>query len=302
MSSFKDLRIVDNFYQTSAFYPMPTIMISTLSEDGSTSVGSYSLCFPYYVADRDYYAMILEARNSSNTAKNILRASTCALNFILDDKKYFKEAVRLGFPGDESVDKMKDFSLTFEDGQAKGDLPRPKVIAESFQVFECTWMSYLDGADDDCVQEEYLPPFHDFNGITSSIGAHFILRIDKILMKEKYADSIINGAKAGNFPNVPVDYGYRNNNSFWYTKFTKPQVQQVPEGKSLPVDAIIYAADRISADIKFTDEACATIVKVPSVFLKTVLNSCVNWAKENDVRLITAEHMQAIQENRRMGK
>ena len=32
MSSFKDLRIVDNFYQTSAFFPMPTLLISTLDE------------------------------------------------------------------------------------------------------------------------------------------------------------------------------------------------------------------------------------------------------------------------------
>ena len=31
MSSFKDLRIVDNFYQTSAFFPMPTIMVGTVS-------------------------------------------------------------------------------------------------------------------------------------------------------------------------------------------------------------------------------------------------------------------------------
>ena len=47
MSSFKELRIVDNFYQTSSYFPMPTVMISTLAEDVSTSVGSYSLCFPY---------------------------------------------------------------------------------------------------------------------------------------------------------------------------------------------------------------------------------------------------------------
>ena len=72
MSSFKDLRIVDNFYQTSSYFPMPTVMISTLAEDGSTSVGSYSLCFPYYIAGKDYYAMVLEARNSSNTAQHLL--------------------------------------------------------------------------------------------------------------------------------------------------------------------------------------------------------------------------------------
>jgi hypothetical protein len=71
MSSFKDLSIVDNFYQTSSYFPMPTVMISTLAEDGSTSVGSYSLCFPYYIAGKGYYAMVLEARNSSNTAQHV---------------------------------------------------------------------------------------------------------------------------------------------------------------------------------------------------------------------------------------
>lgn len=73
MSSFKDLRIVDNFYQTSAFFPMPTLLISTLDEEGNTTLGAYSLCFPYYIAGKDYYAMLLECRNSSNTAQNILR-------------------------------------------------------------------------------------------------------------------------------------------------------------------------------------------------------------------------------------
>ena len=39
----------------------------------------------------------------------------------------------------------------------------------------------------------YEPPYHDFNGITSKCGATFILRVDKILMKEKYYNAIING-------------------------------------------------------------------------------------------------------------
>lgn len=82
MSSFKELRIVDNFYQTSSYIPMPTVLVSTLAEDGSTSVGAYTLCFPYYIAGKDYYALILEARNSSNTAQHLLagrRADHAAL-------------------------------------------------------------------------------------------------------------------------------------------------------------------------------------------------------------------------------
>ena len=29
--------MVDNFYQTSLFFPMPTVVISTLCEDGTTN-------------------------------------------------------------------------------------------------------------------------------------------------------------------------------------------------------------------------------------------------------------------------
>ena len=87
MSSFKDLRIVDNFYQTSSFFPMPTICISTVNEDGSLNIGTYSLCFPYYIAGKDRYAMVLECRNTSNTCMNLLRTKKCALNFINDDKE-----------------------------------------------------------------------------------------------------------------------------------------------------------------------------------------------------------------------
>ena len=100
MSSFKNLRIVDNFYQTSAYFPMPTVLISTLTEDGKTTCGPYSLIQPYYVAGKDYYAMLLNCRNSSNTAQNLLRTGKCAINFIPDKRKYFKEAVRMGWPGD----------------------------------------------------------------------------------------------------------------------------------------------------------------------------------------------------------
>ena len=70
---------------------MPTVAISTLAEDGTTTIGAYSLVFPYYIAGKDSYAMLLECRNSSNTAQNILRTGKCALNFIKDDKKSFKE-------------------------------------------------------------------------------------------------------------------------------------------------------------------------------------------------------------------
>ena len=302
MSSFENLRIVDNFYQTSAFFPMPTVIVSTLAQDGSTSLGPYSLCQPYYIAGRDYYAMLLCVRNSSNTAQHLLRYGKCALNFIPDDKKYFKEAVRLGFPGDKPQEKMKGCIFTLEDGQMAGEHPDeafPKVVAESFQVMECTWMRELDNAQDDkpgCL-DGYPGPYHDFNGITSPYGAHFILRVDKILMKKRYYDAILNGIKAGDFPRVPVDYGYRDSKNFWYTPFRRPRAELLPL-RETSLESVKYAAGRIDDKVKFTDEACMKLIKVPRIFLPTALKGCVQWAKEHDVTLITAEHMDIINDKR----
>ncbi len=283
---------------------MPTILIGTLDEKGNTSFGSYSLCFPYYIAGKDYYAMILECRNSSNTCKGILRTGKCSLNFLPDDKKYFKEIVRLGFPGDTPEEKMKDCIFTLEEGQRKDENPTetyPKVIKEAFQVFECTWVRELDHAENDKIQEEYEPPYHNFNGITSKYGAHFILKIDKILMKDKYYNSIINGVTHKNFPNVPVDYGYRDSTNFWCSRFKKPFAEPIPN-KEVDIESVKYAANRADDIIKFSDDACKMMVKIPRVFLSMVLKGCISWAKENDCKLITAKEMQIINDKRNIEK
>ncbi len=49
---FVDVRIPDNFYQTSSFYPMPVVLISTSDENGETNLEPYSLVFPYLIADK----------------------------------------------------------------------------------------------------------------------------------------------------------------------------------------------------------------------------------------------------------
>lgn len=299
--SFKDLRIVDNFYQTSAFFPMPTTLVGTVSPEGKTNLGAYSLCFPYYIAGKEYYAMILECRNSSNTAQNILRGSKVSLNFITDERRYFREAVRLGFPGDGTDEKMKDCLFTLENGLAEGE--RPLVVAEAYQVFECTWDSELDGAALDRAGnlEGYDPPYRNFNGITSRFGAHFILKIDKILMKEKYYNAILNGVKAKNFPRVPVDYGYRDSTFFWYSPFKNPIAEKI-QAKEGDVNSVKYAAKRIDPDVTFTDEACARLTKIPRIFLKAALSQMVAIAKEEGISVIDEAALELINDKRRKDK
>lgn len=302
MSSFENLRIVDNFYQTSLFFPMPTVLISTLCEDGSTNLGPYSLIQPYYVAGREYYAMLLNCRNSSNTAQNILRTGKCAINFIDDNPKNFKEAVKLSWPGDKPSEKMPKCNFRLEKSLIEEENPedkRPMVMTDAIEVIECTWMRDLDGAaaDQPGQLSGYEGPYHDFNGITSKFGAHFILRIDKILMKKKYRDAIINGVKAGDFPPLPVDYGYRDSKNFWFHRKRRMRAELL-QVRNATLESVRYAADRADDKVKFTDDALQTILGVPRVFLPVVLKGCVEWARENNVELITAEHMKIINDKR----
>lgn len=124
-------------------------------------------------------------------------------------------------------------------------------------------------------------------------------------MKEKYYNAIVNGVKASDFPKVPVDYGYRDSTNFWYTKFprlTKPIAEPIPAPKEVDLASIRFAADRIDPNIKFTDEALKTFVKVPRPFLKTVLNGCVTWAKDNGVTIITEKEVKIINDKRNAEK
>ena len=301
MSSFENLRIVDNFYQTSLYFPMPTVLISTLCEDGMTNLGPYSLVQPYYVAGKDYYAMLLQCRNSSNTAQNILRTGKCAINFVDDNPATFKECVKLSWPGDTPQEKMPRVNFVLEKSQIEEETgeKRPQVLSTAIQVIECTWMRELDGAAGDAVGElnGYEPPYHDFNGITSKFGAHFILRIDRILMKKQYSDAIIRGVTAKDFPPLPVDYGYRDSKNFWFHRKRRLRAELLPV-REASLDSVRYAADRADDKVKFTDEALRTILNVPRVFLPLVLKGCVDWAKENGVELITEEHMKIINDKR----
>lgn len=301
-NNFKDIRITDNFYQSSSFFPMPLTLIGTLNEDGTlTSYGAYSLIFPYYIAGKGFYAMVLECRNTSNTAKGLLRHGKCTINFLPYSKKNFAQHVDCGFPGDTPEEKMKNFKFTPVDGLSQEEHPDekyPKILDEALQVFECSWVKELDNAQDDPVLEDYENfKYHNFNGITSKFGAHFILKIDHILIKEKYYNSIINGATRGNYCPLPTNWGYRDSKFFWCSDFKKPDPIAIPN-REVDISSVRYAADRLNTDVKFTDAALKMLVKVPRPFLKLVLNGCVDWANQNGIKVIDEKEMKEINDKR----
>lgn len=280
---FTEIRILDNFYQTSSFYPMPVVLVSTLNENGSTNLGPYSLCFPYVVTGGEKHSMLLIARADSNTATNITRSKVCSLNFIPDKKKYLKNCVLLGYPGENTEEKMKNSIFTLRPSTRSGTPPEglpkyPDIVKEAVQVMECTW-------DD----SQPLKP------IPSSPASHLVLVIDKIIMKKKWKDALFKGK---GFPRLPVDFGFRDNIQFWFSEHSKPYAIKVPSSKAAPIEAVQYACDRFDPDIKWEKEACAKIVKVPNIFLKRVIGGVVEAAKKEGLTVITPAFMDKIQDKR----
>jgi flavin reductase (DIM6/NTAB) family NADH-FMN oxidoreductase RutF len=279
-NKFTEIQMLDNFYQTSSFFPMPVLLVSTLSESGRTNLGPYSLCFPRIVTGKGKYAMSLISRGTSNTAQNIIRNKVCALNFIPNKKKYLKNCIMLGYPGESTEEKMKNsiFSLIPSTRQDDSDRQYPPIVEESVQIFECTW-------------DESYPLRHDQDLVES----HFVLHIDKIIMKEKWRDRLFKGR---GFPSLPIDFGYRDNVRFWFANHSRPYALPVPKEKGNSIDVVRYACDRYDPDITWEDAACEKIIKVPPVFLKMVIGGVVKQAKKKGLSVITPDFMDKVQDKR----
>ena len=79
---------------------------------------------------------------------------------------------------------------------------------------------------------------------------------------------------------MPIDFGFRNNTNFWFSRHSNPYSEPIPKEKGVNVDSVMYASTRYDPDVEWTIDACEKIVKVPRIFLKTVIKGCVEAAKE----------------------
>jgi hypothetical protein len=189
----------------------------------------------------------------------------------------------LGYPGETTEEKMKNNKFTLIPSQRTQEerLPSvqyPKIVEEAIQVFECT----LD---------ESFPVYN--NELT--LESHYVLNLDKILLKKEWKESLFKGKE---FPDLPIDFGYRNNINFWFSKHSSPYAEPIPKEKGNSVNTVIYAAQRIDPEVEWTEEACEKLVKVPRIFLKKALKGCVDIAKEEGIALITPEFMDKIRDKR----
>ena len=73
MSSFENLRIVDNFYQTSLYYPMPTVVVS------AQTIAEWELGIPPEPSTRELSNRRLMASVSSTAARPRIAVSIYAI-------------------------------------------------------------------------------------------------------------------------------------------------------------------------------------------------------------------------------
>ncbi len=265
--------IRDNFYQSSAFFPMPFALITTKNEAGITSIGPYSLLFPLGISEE--HSMLLVSRASSNTATNLRRTGKCALHWIEFDRPLLQTVVDLGYPGVPPEEKMRD--VPFELMQTptpefRDDPDFPLLIKGAFQIFECE----LDG------RFEYQPVRFAARELVED---YLALKVKNILMPESFKQKLIERQV---FPDMPISYGFRGGKEFWFVRHGEPFHVPVPRNKGMGLPGIYQMANTLDSEVAFTEDACQILTAVPAPFVEAALKVFVDMAKQGKVPKVDA--------------
>ncbi len=123
------------------------------------------------------------------------------------------------------------------------------VVKEALQVFECSLESFA-------VDE-------------TTHAMRSIPTIDTVLLKEKWHRVLLEGRRR--FPNLLIDYGFRNNAQFWFARHSPPYREPIPKSKAATVDSVMWAVTRggFAVDLEWQPQAAARLVSVPPRFPRT---------------------------------
>lgn len=264
--SFVDSPMRDNWYQRSSFYGSSFALITTVSESGLTNIGPYQLSAPFEVIDRRSWMVI--SRPTSNTATNVKRTLKCAMNFVEYDEERIKTILEFGYPGQTTEEKMEYNTFELIDSPTPGHESNdiyPKIIKDAFQVYECT-------LDVKRINENPI--------LRDAASAQLLLNIDNILVKESWME-LIDGS-GDKMPHIPLTYGFRGASTFWFGDSLPAYKLPIPD-RGPKVEIVMYEANRLDDEVRFTLEACEQLTGIPPAFIITVLEGIIKVAKERDV-------------------
>ena len=271
----------DNWYQSSSYYVSSFALITTVDEDGRTSIGPYQLSFPFEVIERRSWMVV--SRPGSNTDRNVKRTHKCALNFIEYDKDRIETVLKFGYPGQTTGEKMayNDFELIDSPtpGRESSDV-FPQIIKDAYQVFECTL---------DVERIEANPILRD------SVTAHLLLNIDNILLQEKWRNNLEDGGAT--MPDAALTYGFRGGSKFWFGEVQPAYALPIPD-LGPKHEVVMYEANRLDDEVSFTLDACKQLTGIPQAFLKQALQGIAGEAKKRGISTVDLEFVQKLNAER----
>lgn len=271
----------DNFYQTAGFIPMSFALVTSMNENGETGIGPHALCFPFSVTAP--FSMLLISRGNSGTAINLRRTGRCALNYIEFDRDQLDAIAALGYPGQDAAAKRRanPFTLVPAPTGHHGRDPRaPQIVDEAFQVLECSWDRTAG------IGEPRTP------GVESQ-ASRFVLNVDNLLLRERY----LRGAQDGSrFPRMPIFFGFRANGAFWFAEHAEPFPVMPPVMPNTELQAVHYLATRLDETVRFTDDACAELARIPRPFLTDAMTQAIGAARDAGTTLIDAGFLRRMRD------
>lgn len=270
----------DNWYQSSSYYGSSFALITSVDEAGVTSIGPYQLSFPFEVIKRRSWMVI--SRPSSNTVANVRRTLKCALNFVEYDRAQIETILKFGYPGQPPAEKMAYNTFTLVDSPTPGRTGPglPRIIAEAYQVFECT----LD------VERIAANPI-----LRESASAHLLLNIDNILVKQRWKSRL--DGSGDEMPRIPLTYGFRGGATFWFGEAMPAYKLPIPD-LGARHEVVHYEANRIDEAVTFTLEASMQLTGIPRPFLRQVLEGIVRQARARGVAEVGPEFLAALNAER----
>lgn len=272
----------DNWYQSSSYYVSSFALITTVAEDGTTSIGPYQLSFPFEVVGARRSWMVV-SRPGSNTDRHVRRTHKCAMNFIEYDADQIETVLKFGYPGQAPAEKMAYNCFELIDsptpGRESNDI-YPKIIREAYEVYECTL---------DVERIEQNPILRD------STSSHLLLNIDNILLKRRWKDNLEGGGTT--MPAVALTYGFRGASKFWFGEAQTAYALPIPD-LGPRVEVVMYEANRIDPEVSFTMDACEQLTGIPRAFLRQALQGIVAVAKKRGVSNIDLNFVQQLNAQR----
>ncbi len=194
-SPFVEIALRPRFFQASAFFPMPVVLLCTRGSDGAPNLAPHSLCFPR-LGDEGH-RVLLVITSESKTVANLARTGAVSINFMEERPELFASVKRLAAPVSTAEKMAKSPFRLLDSKRAPGrdGSSAPPLVAEAEQVFECRLI--------------------ELEQRTEPAEWRYLLEVEVVHLRPRWARALEEGGRG---PRLSVGYGFRHASKSWLSR------------------------------------------------------------------------------------